>query len=58
MYKIRKVEFKNHKVLGNLTLDFCDTNGKAVDTVILAGENGCGKSTILNELYRISKNQD
>lgn len=57
MYKIRKVAFKNHKVLGNLTLDFCDTNGKAVDTVILAGENGCGKSTILNELYRISCHQ-
>ena len=57
MYKIRKVAFKNHKVLGNLVLDFCDANGKAVDTVILAGENGCGKSTILNELYRISCHQ-
>ena len=54
MYKIRKIEFHNHKILGNLILDFCDANGKAVDTVILAGENGTGKSTILNEIYNIS----
>ena len=54
MYKIRKIQFKNHKVLGNLVLDFCDLYGKAVDTVIFAGENGCGKSTILNEIYKLS----
>lgn len=35
-------------------MDFCDNFGKAVDTVIIAGENGCGKSTILNELFKIS----
>ena len=51
MYKIRKVKFKNHKVLGNLELDFCGIDGKAVDTVIIAGENGTGKSTILESLY-------
>ena len=54
MYKIRKIVFHNHKILGNLILDFCDVNGKAVDTIILAGENGTGKSTILNEIYNIS----
>ena len=53
MYKIRKVKFKNHPVLQNLTLDFCDNKGHAVDTVILAGENGVCKSTIINELYKI-----
>ena len=57
MYKIRKLQFINHKVLGNLSLDFCDLLGKAVDTVIFAGENGCGKSTIINELYKISCHQ-
>ena len=40
MFKIRKVEFINHPILGNLTLDFCDARGHAVDTVIFAGENG------------------
>lgn len=56
MYKIRKVNFVNHPVLGNLKLDFCDQNGNAVDTVIIAGENGTGKSTIMNVLYQISSN--
>lgn len=53
MYKIRKIKFINHPVLKDLELDFCDRNGHAVDTVILAGENGTGKSTILNELYSL-----
>ena len=51
MKKIRKVTFRNHPILNDLTLDFCDRNGKAVDTIILAGENGIGKSTILNGIY-------
>lgn len=51
MYKIRKVTFENHPVLSDLTLDFTDSNGKAVNTVIFAGENGSGKSTIINALY-------
>ena len=54
MYKIRKVKFVDHPVLGNLELDFCDKNGNAVDTVIIAGENGTGKSTIMNVLYQVS----
>lgn len=51
MTKIRKITLIDHPVLGNLTLDFCDVNGNAVDTVIFAGENGSGKSTILNAIY-------
>lgn len=54
MFKIRKIKFKNHSILKNLELDFCGTDGTAVDTILLAGENGCGKSTVLNCLYGIS----
>ncbi len=54
MYKIRKITFDNHPSLGNLSLDFCGKDGKTVDTVILAGENGTGKSTIIEALYRIT----
>lgn len=54
MMKIKSIKFKNHPILKNLELDFCDTNGNAVDTVIFAGENGTGKSTILNYLYSLT----
>ena len=54
MLKIKSIKFKNHPILKNLELDFCDANGKAVDTIIIAGENGTGKSSILNYLYGIT----
>lgn len=54
MHKIRKIKFIDHPMLGNLELDFCDQNGNAVETVIIAGENGTGKSTVMNVLYQVS----
>lgn len=54
MYKIRKITFQDNPVLGNLIIDFCGVDGKAVDTVIIAGENGMGKSTVLNELFKVA----
>lgn len=51
--KMKSIQFIKHEILGNLFIDFCDAGGKPVDTVILAGENGTGKSTILNTLFDI-----
>lgn len=52
--RIRSVSFEGHHVLGDLALDFSDpVTGTAATTVILAGENGTGKSLILNEIYRV-----
>ena len=57
MLKIRSITFREHPIFKNLTLDFCDADGNAVDTVIIAGENGTGKSTILNFLYDLTSGQ-
>jgi len=48
--KFRKIEFINHPILGDVKFDFTDTKGRTVDTIILAGENGCGKSLLLSFL--------
>ena len=49
--KLRKVKWKDHPVLGNLFLDFVDTaSGQPFGTIIFAGENGTGKSTVLEEI--------
>ncbi|MDP1727976.1 MAG: AAA family ATPase [Bacteroidota bacterium] len=49
--KIKKVKWKNHPILGDLELDFIDTTtGDPFDTIIFAGENGTGKTTILESI--------
>ena len=45
--KIRKLHIKNYKVFDDLELDFTDADGKTLDMIVLAGENGSGKTTIL-----------
>ena len=52
MTKIAHMKFHGHAVLGDLELDFRGPDGKPADTVIFAGENGVGKSTIINFLYK------
>lgn len=49
--KIRKIKYKDHKILGNLELDFTNpSTHQAYNTVVLVGENGTGKTTILQTM--------
>jgi len=49
--KIRKIKYNNHPVIGNLELDLVNPNtGLPYDTIVFAGENGTGKTTILSTL--------
>lgn len=49
--KIKSINLTNNPILGNFSLDFCDTNGVPFNTILLSGENGTGKSTLLNIIY-------
>jgi len=51
--KIRKISIKNYKIFDNLDLDFTDSEGKTLDTIVLAGINGCGKTTLLQLISKI-----
>ncbi len=44
---ISKFACQNHPILGDLLLDFCKEDGIPYKNIVLIGENGCGKSTIL-----------
>lgn len=47
---IKKLKWNDHYSLGNLELDFKKNGGTAYSTIVLAGENGTGKTTILETL--------
>lgn len=48
---ITKVKWNNYRSLGNLELDFTNpSDGTVFNTIVLAGENGVGKTTILDTL--------
>ena len=50
--KILKIRCKSHYLFGDMEFDFTN-NGKPVDTIIIAGENGVGKSSLLNIIYSV-----
>ncbi|RFB12722.1 ATP-binding cassette domain-containing protein [Bacillus sp. HNG] len=49
--KIKRIDLENHSIFGNISFDFTNENGEVVDTIILAGENGTGKTTLLNLIF-------
>lgn len=48
--KLRKVKWQNHPVLGNLEIDFLRSDGTPYDNIILVGENGAGKTSVLTTI--------
>lgn len=48
--KLKKIKFYNHKILNNLEVDFCDNSGRPLNTIVLIGENGTGKTTLLKSV--------
>lgn len=49
--KVKRVEFNNHKILGDLEVSFQGYDNNTLDTIVFIGENGTGKTTILREIY-------
>jgi len=45
--KIRKIQLTDNPIFGTLELDFTQ-GGEVVNTILLAGENGCGKTALLD----------
>lgn len=52
--KIKQIQLKNNNYFGNATFNFTNSAGSIMDTIILAGENGSGKTQLLNLLYEFS----
>ena len=48
--KITKIKWTEHPILGDLELDFTNKKGVPYDTIIFAGENGTGKTTVLTSI--------
>lgn len=53
--KIIEFKTKDHPVLGDCSLDF-SINGNFSNVVLIAGSNGSGKTTILNEVFDLLTN--
>lgn len=52
--KIKSIDFINHKILGTIKFDFAIESGIIADTIIIAGENGTGKTALLEAIYQFA----
>jgi len=49
--KIEQIKLTDYKVLQNFEIDFRTNGGKVLDTIVIAGINGSGKTTILDLIF-------
>ncbi len=54
--KIKSLSIKEHKILKDIDISFADKDGKPLDTVVIAGINGSGKTTALELIWSIVSN--
>ena len=52
--KIKKIKLENNPFFGACEFDFTNNQGLIMDNIVLAGENGCGKTQLLNIIYSFS----
>ncbi len=45
--KIKKIQIENFRGIDFLNLDFCSSGNKPLDLALLAGPNGCGKTSVV-----------
>ena len=54
--KIKKLEFKGHKVLGDLEIDFTDEKtGEPLEIIAFIGDNGTGKTQVLETIVTLTE---
>lgn len=51
--KIEKIHLENHLLFGTMDINFTGPDGKALDTIVIAGINGTGKTKLLNMILDI-----
>lgn len=52
------IKIKNHPILGDINLKLINPKtNKPYDIIALVGENGCGKTTMLNELFNYNNSK-
>ena len=49
--RIHAIEIKGHPGFGDLFVDLRDSAGRPERLVVLAGENGCGKTALLESVF-------
>ena len=55
---LSRLSIRNHPVLKNLELDLINhKTGKPYSIIAFVGENGCGKTTILNEIFNYEESE-
>ena len=52
--KIKKIALLNNKLFGDIELKLFDDDNKVFDTIIFAGENGVGKTLLLEMINEFS----